>query len=98
MEIDIQDELRIAVAESLPELDEIQDSALRQQVVDAWAYSLGQSTFKSIKEILASGNPDTPKLKPGTQTDHIRGVTQLTIALGDTLLKLFHSCPLTGTC
>jgi len=94
VEIDIQDELRIAVAESLPELDEVQDSALRQQVIDAWAYSLGQSTFKSIDEIRASGNPDTPKLKAGTQTDHIRGVTQLTIALGDTLLKLFPQLPI----
>lgn len=85
----INEALRDSVLESLPELDEIQDQALRQKVTDAWAYSLGHSSFKSIEEIPASGNPDTPGLKSGTQTDHIRGVTQLSMALADTLAKLF---------
>ena len=79
---------------SLPELKEIQDESLRDKVIDAWAYSLSHSSFDSIDEIRASGNPDTPKLKSGTQTDHIRGVTQLTIALGDTLQRLCPRLPI----
>ena len=94
LELDIPNELRQSVIHALPELDEIQDLSLREKVVDAWAYSLDHSTFTSIDQIRASGNPDTPKLKSGTQTDHIRGVTQLTIALGDTLLRLFPQLPI----
>ena len=89
MILDINQELRHSVIESLPELDEIGDESLRNLVIDAWAYSLSQSSFKSIDEIRASGNPDTPALKCGTQTDHIRGVTQLAMAIADVMAKQF---------
>ena len=90
----IIDELRQSVIRSLPELEEIRDENLRNQVIDAWAYSLGRSSFRSIGEIRASGNPDTPKLKSGTQTDHIRGVTRLAIALADSLVSQFPQLPI----
>jgi putative nucleotidyltransferase with HDIG domain len=90
----ISDELRRSVSRSLPELNEIQDEGLRHKVIDAWAYSLGQSSFSSIDEIPASGNPDTPPLKSGTQTDHIRGVTRLAIALADSLAAQFPQLPI----
>ena len=77
------DEIRQNVIQSLPELNEIKAESLRNQVIEAWTYSLSHSSFKSIDEIRSSGNPDTPGLKSGTQTDHIRGVTRLTIALAD---------------
>ena len=92
--MDINEELRRSVIESLPELYEITDEPLRHKVIDAWAYSLAQSSFKSIDEIRPSGNPDTPGLKSGTQTDHIRGVTQLTIAIADSMLKQFPQLPI----
>ena len=88
------DELRQSVILSLPELNEIRDDDLRNQVVDAWAYSLGHSSFKSIDEIRPSGNPDSPKLKVGTQTDHIRGVTQLAIVIADSMAKQFPQLPI----
>ena len=90
----ISDELRQSVIRSLPELNEIEDESLRSKIVDAWAYSLGQSSFNSIEEIRPSGNPDTAKLKSGTQTDHIRGVTQLAIALADSLANQFPTLPI----
>lgn len=90
----VADDLRQSVIHSLPELNEIRDEALRNQVIDAWAYSLGHSSFRSIEEIPASGNPDTPKLKSGSQTDHIRGVTQLAIALADSLAGQFPQLPI----
>jgi len=87
-------ELRQSVIKTLPEVSEIKDTELRNKVIDAWVYSLSHSSFKSIDEMRASGNPDTPRLKSGTQTDHIRGVTQLTMTLGDTLSKLFPQLPI----
>ena len=90
----ISDELRQSVILSLPELNEIRDDDLRSQVVDAWAYSLGHSSFKSIDEIRPSGNPDSDKLKVGTQTDHICGVTQLAIVIADSMAKQFPQLPI----
>lgn len=90
----ISEAQREAVARTLPEVKEIQDEVLRIKVIDAWAYSLSNSSFDSIDEIRASGNPDTPKMKVGTQTDHIRGVTQLAIAIGDSLLRQFPDLPI----
>jgi len=92
--MEIREDLRESVRESLPELSEIGDENLRNLVVDAWAYCLGQSSFQSIDEIRPSGNPDTPTLKGGTQTDHIRGVTRLALALGDTLKEQFPQLPI----
>ena len=85
----ISEELRQSVIRSLPEVNEISDETLRNQVIDAWAYSLGKSSFKSIDEIRASGNPDTPPLKRGTQTHHIRGVTLLAMRTYDELTGMF---------
>ena len=92
--MEICEDLRKSVRESLPELSEIGNEKLRNLVVDAWAYCLGQSSFHSIDEIRPSGNPDTPTLKGGTQTDHIRGVTRLALALGDTLKEQFPQLPI----
>ncbi len=78
-------DLRQSVIVSLPELQDIRDQSLREKVIDAWVYSLGKSSFGSIEGIRPSGNPDTAGLKRGTQTDHIRGVTQLAVALGGQL-------------
>lgn len=77
---------RESVRESFrDELDQIEDVELRDLVVEAWAYALGQSEFQSIEEIRASGNPDTPALIDGTQTDHIRGVARMAQGLADGL-------------
>ena len=92
--MEISQELREVVGKQLPEIADISDESLRQQVVDAWAYSLGQSSFDGIDEIRASGNPDTPAMKSGTQLDHIRGVTRLAVALADTLSGQFQQLPL----
>ena len=78
-----EEKIRSKVAEILPELDEIHDGFLRGQVIEAWVYSLSNSSFNSIDEIRASGNADSPAMKCGTQTDHIRGVTRIAMVLGD---------------
>lgn len=83
--VEITDELRHGVRESLPELRQIKNERLREQVVDAWALSLSKSEFRRIEDIPASGNPDTPPMQRGTQADHISGVAKLSLAIADAL-------------
>lgn len=82
------DELRAGVRRSLPEVDEIKDGDLRHKVIEAWAFALSQSEFTRIEEIKASGNPDTPPLKNGTQAHHLRGVARMAQGLADGLEKV----------
>jgi putative nucleotidyltransferase with HDIG domain len=67
------------------ELAQIGDEELRGKVVEAWALALSQSEFTAIEEIRASGNPTSPALRDGTQTDHIRGVARMAQGLADGL-------------
>jgi putative nucleotidyltransferase with HDIG domain len=89
----VTEELRQRVREELPEAEQIADKELRSKVIEAWAFALDESSFSSIAEIKPSGNPDTRPLKRGTQTDHIRGVTRLAIALTDELKEMFPELP-----
>jgi putative nucleotidyltransferase with HDIG domain len=82
------EELRAGVRRSLPEVDEIQDPDLRNRVIEAWAFSLAQTEFTSIDQIRASGGPETPTLKEGTQAHHIRGVAQIAQGIADGLEKV----------
>jgi putative nucleotidyltransferase with HDIG domain len=82
---EVTDALRARVREELPEVEEISDPELRAKVVEAWALALARSSFSSIAEIEPSGNPGVNTLKRGRQTDHIRGVTRLAMALADEL-------------
>ena len=90
----VDDIQRLHVRTELPEIDEISDTTLATKVVEAWALALSQSSFESIADIPASGNPDTPPIKTGTQTDHIRGVTRLAIAIADELGQQFQQLPI----
>jgi putative nucleotidyltransferase with HDIG domain len=83
--MNIPEALRHGVQGSLPEVNQIADARLREQVVDAWALSLSRSEFQRIEDIPASGNPGSPAMTRGTQTDHIRGVTRLALAIADTM-------------
>jgi putative nucleotidyltransferase with HDIG domain len=83
--IAIPEALRQGVRASLPEVAQIKEAALRERVVEAWALALSHSEYARIEEIPASGNPGGPALTRGTQADHIRGVTRLSLAIADTL-------------
>ena len=82
----VTDSLRERVRAELPEAGEIIDAALRDKVIEAWATALANSSFEAIADIRPSGNPDTPPLRKGTQTDHIRGVTRLAMGMADELV------------
>jgi putative nucleotidyltransferase with HDIG domain len=77
--------IREGVKRSLPEAEWIKDESLRAKVYDAWALALSHSEYGSIEEIPASGNPDSPPLKAGTQAHHIRGVTRLAVRMAEEL-------------
>ena len=79
----ITDALRKQVCEELPEIALITNAALRRQVVEAWAFALTHSSFRSIREIPPAGNPDYNQAKRGDQTDHLRGVTRLAIGIAN---------------
>ena len=79
------EELRKGVVENLPEINEIEDEALRGLVIEAWAFALSQSEFTRIDQIKGSGVPDSPALKDGTQADHLRGVARMAHGLADGL-------------
>ena len=81
----VTDELRARVREELPEVEQIRDRELRARVVEAWALALASSSFSAIGEIEPSGNPGVNTLKRGRQTDHIRGVTRMALALAEQL-------------
>jgi putative nucleotidyltransferase with HDIG domain len=81
----VTDLLRAKVRAELPEAAEIRDVELREMVIEAWALALAASSFRAIADIEPSGNPGVNTLKSGTQTDHIRGVTRLAIAIADQL-------------
>jgi putative nucleotidyltransferase with HDIG domain len=89
----VTDALRARVREELPEVEAIRDAELRDRVIEAWATALDRSSFGAISEIRPSGNPDTPPLKHGTQTDHIRGVTRLAMRMAEELSAMFPELP-----
>ncbi len=74
-------ELRAGVLESLPEVSQIQDEGLRDKVVEVHARALAETRFKRIEDIPASGVPDSPLMKQGTQADHYRGVATMAIGM-----------------
>jgi len=82
------DTIRQGVRESLPEIAEIRDAELRAKVVEAWALSLFQTEIQRIEDIRPSGNPKSPKMKRGTQADHIRGVTRMALGLAEQLQQV----------
>ena len=84
----VTDELRARVRAELPEVEEIRNPELATKVVEAWALALASSSFGAIAEIEPSGNPGVNTLKRGSQTDHIRGVTRMAMALADQLSAL----------
>ena len=77
----VTDELRRQVREELPEVAQISDQTLQEKAVEAWAFALANSSFKSIRDIPPAGNPDTNEARRGDQTDHLRGVTRLAIGI-----------------
>lgn len=85
----VTEALRATVRQDLPEIEHITDPELRRLVVEAWAYALAGSSFRSIRELPPAGNPGQIVLVRGDQTDHLRGVTRLAMGIADEMLDHF---------
>ena len=53
----VTDALRRQVREELPEIGLISDQQLQEKVVEAWAFALAGSSFKSIREFHRPATP-----------------------------------------
>ena len=80
---EITEALRQQMAAELPEVAKIADADLRARVVEAWAFAIARSSFRSIRDIPPAGNPGSMVLIRGDQTDHIRGVTRLAMRMAE---------------
>ena len=86
----IDEGIRQGVIESLPEAKQIENEELRERVYDAWAMSLAASEYTRIEEVPPSGNPGTPAMRSGTQTDHLRSVARLSMAIAREMKETFE--------
>lgn len=78
---EITDDLRVQIQKELPEIDQIADQNLRAKTTEAWAYAIAQSSFTSIRQIPPAGTPGYQEAHRGDQTDHLRGVTRLSVGI-----------------
>ena len=86
---EITDHLRRQIREELPEITQIKDLELQAKSVEAWAYAIAHSSFTSIRQIPPAGNPDVQEAKRGDQTDHLRGVTRIAIAIANEMQSAY---------
>jgi putative nucleotidyltransferase with HDIG domain len=83
------EELRAGVRKSLPELDLISDSELREKVVEAWALALSKTSFRSIDALPPEGDPGDWILQRGTQGSHLRCVARMALAIANEIETVF---------
>lgn len=88
-QIEITAERRIKIRSELPEIAWIADHELQRNVTDAWAAALGLSSFSCVSDMRPSGNYNTRPLRHGTQADHMRSVTRLSVKIAEEMAGLY---------
>jgi putative nucleotidyltransferase with HDIG domain len=86
---DIPVPVRAGILADLPEIMDIHDEALREQVIAAWALSLRDSPFDRISDIPGEGAPNHFVLRQGSQEMHLRGVAHLAVGVVDEFVRNF---------
>jgi putative nucleotidyltransferase with HDIG domain len=77
------DTIRTGVRLSLPELNLISDTDLRDRTIDAWALALSQTEFEKIED-MPRGDPGEPwMLEPLTMADHLRATATIALGMAD---------------
>ena len=83
------EKLREGVRKSLPELNLIQDTDLRNKCVEAWALALSQTEYESLDDVAGAGDWDKPPMKGDrSQATHVRGVAMMALGMVDALEKV----------
>lgn len=77
----MNEKIKENIKKELPELNLIENTELRNNVIDAWSKSLSDSDFTSISELQGSGEVDLEVLKNGSQADHLSGVARIAYAI-----------------
>ena len=80
--------IRDGVIRSLPEISEISNRALRDQVVEAWTLALSETSFSSLDQLTCSANLGRRNYPGKTQAHHIRGVACMARAMAREMLQL----------
>jgi len=88
-DLQIDDRRRQAIVAEMPEIEWIEDTELRRNVTDAWAAAIASAGFARIGDMKPSGNYDSLPLRHGTQADHIRSVTRLSLEIAEEMAALF---------
>jgi putative nucleotidyltransferase with HDIG domain len=84
------DELRAGVLETMPEIADIEDSDLRDQVVEVHALALAETEYERISDMPLC-DPGEPPLPRGTQADHYRAVARMSVGLADEMERVMGS-------
>lgn len=85
--VELDAAIRENVRGELPILEEMTNSVLREQVIDAWTLSLQLNGFRAISEIPGSAMPGRKVLR--TQTQHILAVAYNSVGLFDNLERIY---------
>ncbi|MBO0906094.1 HD domain-containing protein [Jiella sonneratiae] len=88
-DIAVDDTMRAAILDEMPEIAWIGDAALRAKVLDAWAAAVASAGFARIGDMKPSGNYDGLPLRHGTQADHIRSVARMALKIAEEMDTLF---------
>jgi putative nucleotidyltransferase with HDIG domain len=86
--------LRAGVRGSLPELALIENAGLRDKVVEAWSIALAESDFDRIEDIPGAGDWKQPRLKEGSQVEHLRATATMAIGLARGIQQVFPAVPI----
>jgi putative nucleotidyltransferase with HDIG domain len=78
------EELKAGVLESLPEINDIEDATLRDQVIEVHALALAETEYERVSDMPLCDPGEAP-LPRGTQADHYRAVARMSVALTDEL-------------
>ncbi|NLI22888.1 MAG: HDIG domain-containing protein [Clostridiales bacterium] len=84
----LKPEIRDGVVRTLPQVLEIEQEALRNKVIDAWALALQLNGYERIEEMPGSGMPEASVL--GDQSMHIRVVGYSAVSLYENLCKAYR--------
>ena len=90
----MNEKIKENIKKELPELNLIQNTELRNKVIDAWSKSLNDSDFTSISELQGSGAIDWKVLKNGSQVDHLRGVARIAYAIAKEFKSIYSDIPI----
>jgi putative nucleotidyltransferase with HDIG domain len=77
------------IIQDLPEIELIRSRELREKVIDAWAFALGQSSFRRVTDIPGEWSPGVFRLHVRMQDAHLRGVANLACKIADEFEQTF---------